>query len=437
MKFGISLWILLIGFCVKAQNSLSFSSLDSLLKYAGQHSSSIKTGDQQILLAKWTKITSIFNTVNIKSPFTASWVNNTQLPVSYLPAEAFGGPEGTFKQVSIGQQYVSNYAITPQIDIINPALWARIKSAEINRQLSLADQQLTKKNLFESIAAAYCNVLALQYQAQQFENYLTAADSLLIISENKFKAGIVREQDMNNMKINKLSVADKLLQINLQIEQNYNSIKILCDIKPETELKITESLESLVLDDQRAAASSLLTRRMQLQSAYLKNELKASRWQSFSPTLSLIFNQAWQANSNIGFTDSKANTFSAQYIGLRLTIPFPADPSRLGQNYSARISHRISVINSLHSELQEQLSNRNLDLDRQKAFSAYNSAKTISELKDINFSKSVNQYKEGILPAEILLNHFVEKINADLAMASTKAGLKLSQLKIKLNNSIQ
>src|ERR1041385_5449395 len=106
MLKGIIVLLIFTGFLFKAQNSLSFSSLDSLFKYAEQHSYVIKSGDQQSLLAKWTKITSYFNTINVRSPFTASWTDNTKLPVSYLPADAFGGPAGALKGVTLGQQYV-------------------------------------------------------------------------------------------------------------------------------------------------------------------------------------------------------------------------------------------------------------------------------------------------------------------------------------------
>ena len=74
----------------EAQTALQFNSLDSLLAFAEKNSAALKTGQQQNLLAKWTKIAALGNTVNLKSPFTASWTNNTNLPVSYLPAEAFG-----------------------------------------------------------------------------------------------------------------------------------------------------------------------------------------------------------------------------------------------------------------------------------------------------------------------------------------------------------
>lgn len=422
---------------LRAQNSLSFSSLDSLFKYAEQHSYLIKTGDQQSLLAKWTKVSSLFNTINIKSPFTASWTDNTKLPVSYLPAEAFGGPAGTFKQVSIGQQFVTMYAITPQIDIINPAAWARIKSAESNKQLTRVNNQLNKKNLLESIAATYYNIISLQYQSTQLENHLVASDSLLIISANKFSQGVVREQDMNNMKINKLVIQDKLQQMKLLLAQNYNTLMILCDIKQGTSIVLTEQLENATTEGSKAAGSSLVMKQSQLQMAFLKSEYNANRLQAFAPTLSLIFNHAWQENSNRNFFDANANKFTSQFIGVRLTVPFPLDPSRLAQNYTSRINYNISAINSTHAELQTNLSNTNLDLDQQKAYSSFVTAKEISDLKDANYQKSVNQFNAGILAADLLLNHFSEKVNANLNMANAKASLKFTQIKIHLNNSIQ
>ena len=140
---------------VKAQKNLQFSSVDSLFKYAESNSATIKTGDEQSLLAKWTKLAAIGNTINLRSPISASLTDNTVLPISYIPAEVFGGPPGTLKPVSFGQEFVTNYALTPQIDIINLSAWARIKSASINEKLTETTNLIAKKNVFESISAAY------------------------------------------------------------------------------------------------------------------------------------------------------------------------------------------------------------------------------------------------------------------------------------------
>jgi len=422
---------------LQAQNSLSFSSLDSLFKYAEQHSSVIKIGDQQTLLAEWTKVTSLFNTVNVKSPITGSWTDNTKLPVSYLPADAFGGPAGSFKSVTLGQQYVTIYGITPQIDIINPANWARIKSAELNKQLTQVNNQITKKNLFESISAAYYNIISMRYQISQLETHLVAADSLVLISQNKFSQGIIRQQDLNNMKANQLMVQDKLQQLRWQLEQNNNTIKVLCDIKHETILQFKEQLETLNLEQQTASNSQLVVKQAQLQSAFMRSELNATRLQSFAPTLSLVFNQSWQENSNKGFFDNNANKFTSQYVGVRLSIPFPLDPARLSQNYTAKINSNLAAINALHADLQKQMISSNLEIDQHRLLRSYAIAKEISDIKNLNYEKSMNQYKAGILAADILLNHFGDMVNANLNMANAKTAAKYAQVKVQLNNSIQ
>lgn len=428
--------IFLASIGLKAQSTLQFNSIDSLFKYAERNSATIKSGHQQSLSAKWTKIASVGNTINFKSPFTASWTDNTTLPVSYLPAEAFGGPAGTFKQVSLGQQYVTSYAITPQIDIINPSAWARIKSAELNKQLTETNNLIAKKSLYESISATYYNIISINAQINNVQQSITAADSILLIAKNKFNQGLIREQDVNNSTINLLNVQDKLNQLQLSLEQNYNSMKILCDFKAENSIQITESI-STINSNAKSVSSNLIEKQSQLQASYLKSELTATRLASFSPTLSLIFNQNWQQNSNVSFTDANANKFTSQYIGVRVTVPFPLDVNRLSTNYTSKINYRIATINSAHATLQNQINNKQLDLEFLKAKSTYNTAKQVSELKDLNYQKILNQYREGIISTDILLTAFTDKINAQLNYSSAFAGLKYAESKININNKIQ
>ncbi len=436
-NFFFSIIIFLALTNLHAQVALQFNSLDSLLKYAEKNSATIKTGHQQSLSAKWTKIASIGNTINLRSPFTAAWTDNTILPVSYLPAEVFGGPAGTLRSVSLGQQYVTSYGITPQLDIINVSAWARIKSAELNKQLTETNNLLAKKTLFESISASYYNVVSLQHQIKNTEQSVTAADSILLIAKNKFSQGIIREQDMNNASINLLNIQDKLIQLKLSLDQNYNNLKILCDIASESKLQINESVGNSIPNSVKTGPSSLIEKQSQLQSAYLKSELNVNRLNAFAPTLSLIFNQTWQKNSNRSFTDANSNNFTSQYIGLKFTMPFPFDVNRLSANYTSKINYNIATINYMHSGLQNQISNKQLDLDYQKALSTYHTAQKINELKTINYQKSINQYNVGIISTDILLTAFTDKINAELNYSAAFAGLKYAETKININNTIQ
>jgi len=141
------LWLLLFQ-TAGAQTELRFSSLDSLLNYAEQNSITIKTTEQQALLAKWQKVSAQAGLVNFRMPTNLNLTNNIELPVSFMPGEAFGGAPGTFKEVTMGQQYIGNLNIAPQIDIINPAAWAKLQSAGKNSELTTVNNLLAKKLLF-------------------------------------------------------------------------------------------------------------------------------------------------------------------------------------------------------------------------------------------------------------------------------------------------
>lgn len=420
----------------KAQ--LVFSSIDSLFLFADNNSSVSKTNYNQQLLAKWTQITAIANTINFRDPVSFTATDNLLLPVSFIPASAFGGPPGSLKQITLGQQYVSNFNFNPQIDIINPANWARVKSASVNKELTEVNSLLAKKNLFESIAASFSNILSLQQQIILLKENLAAADTLVFIAKNKYGLGLIREQDLNNLVVNQLSLSDKLNQSEQNLTQQYNSLKILCDVPPKTTLIIREPLSyrdtKYAMD--LSASSSLLLKSNVLQNAYAKSELRANRWSTL-PVISAIYYQGWQQNSNSSLFDSKQPWIQSQYIGLRITVPFPPDATRLSQNYTAKINFRLSAINADHARLQNDLNNENLTLDYKKAVTSYDIARQVNELKRSNYEKSLLQYKEGILSTDLMLNAFIDMLNARINMVSSQAAAEYAKNKININNQVK
>lgn len=429
----IILLLCLYGSGIKGQ--LTFSGLDSLLAFSDKNSSVSKTNLQQTLLAKWTKVAALANTVNFKSPVTFSATDNLKLPVSFIPAEAFGGPAGTFRQITLGQEYVSNFNFNPQIDIVNPYNWAKVKSASINKELTEVSNQIAKKTLYENIAAAYYNIIALQEQILIIEKSLTASDSVLLIVKNKFSQGIIREQDVNNATVNKLNVADKLNQLRSMLDQQVNTLKILCDIPSGTEVTVKAD-QSEEVNGSLKATSTLQSRLNILQSSYARNELRANRL-SMLPTLSLFYYQGWQQNSNTAFFDNKADWIQSQYIGVRISMPIPPDVNKLSQTYTTKINHRIAELNSSHSQLQTELANKNMEIDYDKASSSYSLAKQIFELKNSNYIKSLNQYREGILPTDNLLNAFNDLLNSELNLVSAYSSARFNRSKIAINNSVK
>jgi len=362
--------------------------------------------------------------------------NNTELPVSFMPGEAFGGAPGTFKEVTMGQQYIGNLNIAPQIDIINPASWAKLQSANANSKLADINNLIAKKSLFESISASYHNIISLQEQIELTQKSLLIADTLLLNMQNKYSAGIVRQQDLNDAQINKLTLADKLEQLKLSLKQQYFSLKILCDIPETTLLTINEPTNynqqftlGLEVDNQLNYKSSLL--KVDLANA----DLKTNHFMQL-PTVSLVFYDAWQQNSNNMFFDKDAQWLNSQYLGLKLSMPFP-DINRFTQTKTSKINKTISVQNAEHSKIQNDNNNRQLVLDYEKAFSQFATAKQIFALKEQNYYLALNQFNMDILPSDKLLIAFNDMITSRLNYSSALANLLFLKSKIDINNSVK
>jgi OMF family outer membrane factor len=421
-----------------ARGQINFTSVDSVFAYAERNSSVNKINNEQILLAKWTKVAALANTINFRNPVTFTATDNLMLPVSFIPADAFGGPHGTFKSVTLGQQYVSNFNFNPQIDIINPYNLAKVKSASINKELTQVSALLNKRNLFESISAAYFNIISTQEQIITMQQNLVATDSLVMIASNKYSAGLIREQDVNNVKVIKLSVQDKLTQLQKGLDQQVNSLKILCDIAGNTKVSVSapNGYKDATYSSGLTTSSSLLFKNSVLQSQFARSELRANRWSTL-PVISAVYYQGWQNNSNSGFFDSKQPWIQSQYIGLRISVPFPPDVNKLSQNYTSKINYRIANMTAEHARLQNDLTNENLNLDYEKALSSYSIAKEIYTLKNNNYGKSLNQYKEGIMSTDIFLTAYTDMLTSKINVSAAQAALEHAKTRIQLNNNIK
>lgn len=433
--------LLIISVCflnlfVSSQKELLFNNIDSLFKYAEENSFSIKTGNQQVLLAKWQKISTQAGIVNFRVPTNFNLTDNIEQQVTFLPAEAFGGQPGTFKEVTTGQKYVGQFNIAPQIDIVNPASWAKLKSARINSKQTELNNLIVKKTLFESISASYHNIISMQEQIKITQNNLLVSDTLYLNMQNKYLQGIVRQQDLNDAQINKINLTDKLEQLELSLQQQYLIVKILCDIPDNDEVIITETLQyNQELSQDLTVENELLYKSSLLKVEQANMDIKTNRLIQL-PTLSFVYYDAWQQNSNTRFFDNNAGWINSQYLGLKLTMLFP-DVNRYTLIQTSKINKTISLQNAEHSKIQNILENKQLILDYEKANSQFNAAQKVYELKEQNYQLAYNQFNASILPSDKLLIAFNDMLTSRLNYCNAASNMLFTKSKIDINNKIK
>lgn len=421
---------------LNAQEKLVFQSLEEVFTYADSHNTTLQNAVQQNMLAKYQTIAAKLGKWNLQGRTGFIMTANTKLNTSFIPAELFGGPEGTYRPVNFGQKYESNVTFSPQIDLINPYAAALIKTAKTNEQLTRVNNLLDKKAVYESISASYHNILSYQGQILVTRKSLDNADTLCIILQNKHREGIARKQDVNIALANRLIVQDKLQQLEVQLEQQYNMLKILADIDSVASVAITANEVTIPKVDLTITASGdLLQRQAELQVKYQEATLRADkRW--FYPTLNLFSSFGLQQNTNNRFFDN-SRWFGTSYIGLRLSIPLLPEVSKIATAKYDRINLQVARNNWQHNILQDRINNNQLTLDEQKAERSYRIALQIEALRKDSYYKNLDIYREGILPATDLIDSFDDWLNSSLNTVTQLANAKYARSKITISNAIR
>jgi OMF family outer membrane factor len=433
-RIGVIFFFLLASPLLKGQ-SLTFGSLDALLRYADTASYLNDQTKLQQNLAELTTKAAFGNALNPRIPVSGAMTNNTNLAVNFIPAEIFGGPAGTFREVTFGQQYITSLNIAPQFDIINVAHIAEIKSAKINEELVETQNKISKKNLFDQLNAVYNNILSFEAQIAVLEENTLKADSIFIIVKNKYDEGIIRIQDLNDAEVNLIQHKNKLNQAKLSLEQQYLSLAILCDTKEA--IQLSEKLWDVKPSNETLAVTGNISlKSYMLQRAAAEQEYKVAKLQNL-PTLSFVSSFNRQNNSNIKYFDDGQRWINSSYVGLRLSWDFPTNVAKLTTMRSAKINLQLSQMSVDHATLQSDLQDRQLENDFTKAQADYQSALAVYSLESVSYNHVMNQYVNDIIPLDRLLTAQVKLLSSRLNVASALATLSYTGSKIQINNQFK
>ncbi|MBK6563865.1 MAG: TolC family protein [Saprospiraceae bacterium] len=212
----IILWS--IPVLMTAQNTRTFVSLEEVWGEVKKQNLHFRNAALQTEIAELTYKTSLGNVLNPRMPLSATMINNTKLQQNFIPAEAFGGPTGTFREVTLGQQYNTLLSFQPQFDIINMSGIAQIKAARINKDIVQTQNEINEYALYQNVNVTYHNIVSFQRQKKILVENLKVAEQIKSIVKNRFDEGIARKQELNEAEVNVISVKDKIEQIDINLD---------------------------------------------------------------------------------------------------------------------------------------------------------------------------------------------------------------------------
>ncbi len=416
---------------VSAQQRKTYTSLSEVWQDVKHSNTSFKNAAIQNDLAILTNKTALGNVLNPRIPLAMTMIDNTRLQNNFIPAEIFGGPAGTFREVTFGQQYNALLSLQPQFDIFNLSAISQIKSAKINQQLTESQNLLNELNLHESVNATYWNIISLKNQKEVLTKNIAIATQIKTIVNDRYKEGIIRKQDVNEAEVNLITLQDKLQQLeyNISLQENVLSLFLENKWKPE----VIEDLNNYVFGNAPIPASGkVYYNNATLQSKMLHQDIKVLRHQYY-PTLSFTSSLNWQNLSNDFFFANNSSGIHYNFIGLKVGWDLPT-VQRLSSIKSKQYQLETLANNELHIKNETESKNTQLATEYEKAQKQWSNFKAISDLKEDTYQKNLNQYNENILPLDRLLTSQNDMLYSQLNVVVALANIAYAKYRIIIQN---
>lgn len=313
----IRIFLALILIQVSGILSAQTLSLEQCIDTALLYNRNIRLSQQDVYLAN-EKNKEIKGNLFPKLTGMADYRYYTDLPYQLMPAAAFGGPEGTYKEVQFGVPQSLNANLQLTVPIFNPIALSAVKTTRIASEISEIQKMKTDEEVVLEVSNAY-------YNAQILLNQLAFMDSNMINTHKLLQTTILLHQqqmakgtDVDRLRLQLDQIVNQRETVFSQQQQVLNALKFLMGkpISDSIRVSITDN-EMFQLDPQIQATTEmkLMEKKLQLNTAELKG-LRHSKLPSLG---------AYGAYGTTGFGNTGENSFfifhPIGYVGAQLSIP--------------------------------------------------------------------------------------------------------------------
>jgi outer membrane protein len=320
---------------------------------------------------------------------------NTELPTTVLPAGAIGNPADITTQ--FGTRNNTTLAIDFDQTLLKPTLFSDTKLGKNQFDQQKIRFQQREKEIRKNISLVYYDALIKKRQWELSEINAQQSKELLVIIENRYNLGSIKENDFLKQKLEYQNLdmkRNKMLQdYNLAIEL----LKKEMNLNRSTILVLSEQLENKKISPTTVDTSFSFypeVEIMKLQYSSYKISRKRATLNSL-PSLSLYANYTLQFQAN--HFDYSQNWYPFNFIGIRLNVP-------IFNQWRNQATIKEFGLKMKQSELDLQYKKQNLYYDYQKYEAELENALFNLEYAESNYSlakdiyaKDVKQYELGFI----------------------------------------
>ena len=407
IKWIMMLTLTVVSSVVSAQETITFNTLEETIGYAIENNNNLEGAriDQEIIQAQISEVKGrALPQINGSAGFT----DNFSLQEQILPAEIFGGEPGTTLSVAFGNRYQYTAGVNVQQQLLNFQLFSSIKSTSALAELRNLQTLVTTQDLIVNIIQTYVQVQVFEKQVELLQQNYDRTDNLINISESKYKEGIIKKLDLNQLMVNRSNLKTQIEDAQFGTNQQMRLFKVLLQIPMSTNVVLVEKLE----DRAAYALGTELLLDSNLEYQQLDKSLELSIIDQklikaeYLPTLSANFGYNYLGQSN-ELADFDTSVYQGQWNGnwgLSASIP-------IFDGFQRRNRLKQKEFATEQLELDKQTLKLNIEKDFGDAQeqlilsnSQIESQKTNMDLAQENYDGIKESYNEGVANLTELLD---------------------------------
>ncbi|MEM6263663.1 MAG: TolC family protein, partial [Bacteroidota bacterium] len=346
---------------------------------------------------------------------TANGQYNMDLATTPFPSElgVLLGEPGQSVEVQFGQAYAYNAGINITQNIVDWQALQRTRISQAAIKTSEAQTAAYRQQLANQTALSYYTALIAQEALEVNQKDLQVARSILQLSEEKFRQGLINQLSLNQAKINVNNLKQSAASTQILLDQSINQLSLLCGQVNGEEIKLAgnSSLDDLTFQQVLNQDQNLRVLKQQL----VQTETQLSLQQSaYLPTLSFFsyFGQQ-QFRDDLGLSFSGDAWTNYNYLGLSLSVPIFTGFSSKNQVKMAKLDREIAWVKLANETETSVAKDQLLTKNYQQSLLAARAAHDNFLLNEENSELSNQQYKQGLISLDAYFRAFDDYLKAE------------------------
>lgn len=407
MKNKILIPLLLVVSYLQAQEkkaSYSFS-LKQAIDHAVQNNYQAINAGRDIEIAKQKKWeTTAMGLPQING--SVGYLNNIDFTLQGVSGNAFN-PNGNPNAISLfafGTKQSMNSNLTLSQLIFDGSYIVALQASKTYLKFYENAKQKTSSEIRELVINAYGNVLLAEESVAILEKNKVTLSKTLHETQETFKNGLIEEENVEQLQITLASIESNLSNVKRLLGIANKMLKFSLGIELNSELALTDKLDTLVVSNLDLAFSQNgfeVTQNINYQMAFNLQEqrsleLKLQKSKAL-PSLGAAFNFGYNSFANdFSFANSNQKWNKFSNLGVSLNVPIFSSLARSAKTQQAKIALEQARTQLTQAEQQLKLEHERAKSEYDFSIEEYATSKSNLNLAERIEKKQQIKFKEGL-----------------------------------------